>query len=142
MYSKLRILMLWAIVVAMPLGVSAANLGDAKVAFSSGNWKVLRSTDPMTDTANCTGIYKDSYSVQLASDALFIRMQNGIRSVTLRFGAKPAHAMRLATGMEQRLYSVRISGSDFAELIDSERLRYEVLTLVSGGEGVPGLVEN
>jgi hypothetical protein len=132
MYSKLRILILCAIVAAIPVGGLAQGLRDAKVAFSSGNWKVLRSTDPMKDTTNCTGIYKENYSVQLTPEKLFIGIQGGIQSVTLRFGEKPARGLRLAEDMEKKIRSVIISGSDFAELVDSDRLRYQVSTLVSG----------
>ena len=132
MRSKLRVFVVGAVVAAIPTSGSAQSLKDAKLAFTSGNWKVLRSNDPMNDTTNCTGIYKDNYSVQLTPDRLFIGIQGGIQSVTLRFGEKPPRGLRLAEDIEKRIRSIIVSGSDFAELLDSERLRYQVSTLVSG----------
>lgn len=43
----------------------AAGLKDATPAFKSGDWTVLRSTDPMTDKPSCNGIYKQNYEIQL-----------------------------------------------------------------------------
>jgi hypothetical protein len=110
----------------------AQSLKDAKVVLRSGNWKVLRTTDPMKDTTSCTGIYKENYSVQLTSETLYIGVQGGIEGVTLRFGDKPARGLRLAQEMEKRIRSLILSGSEFSELSGSTRLRYQVSTLVSG----------
>ena len=123
---------LFAVALAIPSVACAQGLKDAKVALVTGNWKVLRSTDPMKDTTNCTGIYRDNYSVQLTPDRIFIGIQGGIRSVTLRFDDKPAKSLRLAEDIEKNIRSLIISGSEFAELSDSLRLRYQVGTLVSG----------
>lgn len=66
-----------ALIVTATLHLSAAAQGlkDAKVAFTLGNWKVLRSTDAMKDTTDCTGIYRDNYGIQLTSNRLFIRQR-------------------------------------------------------------------
>jgi hypothetical protein len=110
----------------------AQSLKDAKVAFKAGNWKVVRSIDPMKDTASCTGIYKENYTVQLTPDSLFIGVQGGVDTVTLRYGDKPARGLRLAQEMEKKIRSVILSGNDFNEIAGSGRLRYQVSTLVSG----------
>jgi hypothetical protein len=107
-------------------------LKDAAIAFQSANWKVLRSIDSMKDTTSCTGIYKDNYAIQLTTDTLFLGVQGGIQSVTLRYGDKAARSLRLADEMEKKIRSVIIKGADFAELSGSDRLRYQVSTLVSG----------
>ena len=59
-------------------------------------------------------------------------MRGGLESVTLRFGDKPARSMRLAEKAEKDLRSIVISGNDFTELIESDRLRIQAFTLVGG----------
>jgi hypothetical protein len=86
----------------------------------------------MEDTTSCTGIYRDNYGVQLTPSALYIRTEGGVESVTLRFGDKPARSLRLASDMEKKIRSIEVTGADFAELEGSERLRYQVSTLVRG----------
>lgn len=110
----------------------AAGLKDADVAMTSGNWKVLRYIDSMKDTVNCTGIYKENNGIQMTKDKLFVSVKGGIQSVTLRFGDKPARPLRLPEEMEKKIGSIIISGSDFSELVESNRLRVEAATLVRG----------
>ena len=110
----------------------AQSLRDATVVFRAGNWKVLRLVDPMDDTVRCTGIYKDDYRIQLSPDNLFIGIQGGIETVTLRFGDKPAQKLRLASEMEKKIRSAIITGAEFEELNGSKRLLYQVNTLISG----------
>jgi hypothetical protein len=110
----------------------AAGLKDADVAMTSGNWKVLRHIDSMKDTINCTGIYKENNGIQMTKDKLFVSVKGGIQSVTLRFGDQPARPLRLPGDMEKKIGSIIISGSDFSELVESNRLRVEAATLVRG----------
>lgn len=128
---KIRLL----IAAALACGVQAAasqDLTDATVAMTSGNWKVLRSADMMTDKTTCTGIYNDDYGVQLSPDRLFISIRGGVQSVTLRFDDSPPERFRVATEMEKKIRSIIISGSDFTRLRSAQRLRYQSGTLVSG----------
>lgn len=111
---------------------SMANLKDATTAFKSENWTVLKSSDPMSDKVQCTGIYKDNYKIQLTENGLYISVSGGMRSVTLRFDDKPAHSGREATKGEDDVGAIVITGEDFSELINSERLRTQVLTRVKG----------
>jgi hypothetical protein len=112
----------------------AAGLRDAQVAMVSGNWKVLRSIDTMKDTTDCTGIYKENYGIQLTKDTLYVSIKGGLEGVTLRFGDKPARRLRLAEAMEKKVGSIIIGGTDFSELIESDRLRVQASTLVRGIE--------
>jgi len=109
-----------------------ADLKNATVAFRSGNWKVLRDKDVMTDKTDCTGIYKEDYGVQLVKDQLFVRIAGGIESVTLRFGDEPARPLRLPTDMEKKVRVFIVSGADLEKLRDVNRLLYQSSTLVSG----------
>lgn len=110
----------------------AQSLKDATVAFSKGNWKVLRSVDPMTDKTSCTGIYDNDYSIQLTPDTLYVSVSGGIESVLLRYDDQPPARMRLATDMEKKIRSMIISGGLFGQLSSTRRLRYQASTLVSG----------
>ena len=118
--------------IAVTASSAFAGLKDAQVAFKSGNWKVLRSIDQMKDTVECTGIYKENYGVQLTSGTLYVSVKGGLETITLRFGDKPARSLRLAEKMEKEIRSIVISGSDFSELLESDRLRVQASTLVSG----------
>jgi hypothetical protein len=110
----------------------AQGLKDAKPTLKTGNWTVLRSVDTMTDKVSCTGIYKSNYGVQLAQDKLFVRISGGIQSVTLRFGENPPQNLRLAQDMEKKVNSVIIEGSEFRQVLETARLRVQVLTLIRG----------
>jgi len=115
--------------IALP---ASADLKNSAIAMKSGNWKVLRSLDSMTDKVQCTGIYKENYSIQLAQDELYISVSGGIQGVTLRFDEQAPLSMRLATKMEKDIRAVIISGTEFTQLTQSKRLRLQVPTLVSG----------
>lgn len=132
MRKKTYLLTTFAALIALTGSAAFAGLKDGQVAFKSGNWKVLRSIDSMKDTVDCTGIYKEQYGVQLTNDTLFVSVKGGLQSVTLRFGDKPARSLRLAEKMEKDIRSIIISGTDFSELIESDRLRIQASTLVSG----------
>lgn len=120
-----------AILVAMA-PASAQSLKDATVAFSKGNWKVLRSVDPMTDRTSCTGIYNGDYGIQLTPDELFISVSGGIESILLRYDDQPPERMRLATDMEKKIRSMIIRGNQFNQLATTSRFRYQAVTMVSG----------
>jgi hypothetical protein len=105
---------------------------DAKKTLQAGNWAVLRDKDPMTDKISCTGIYKGDYAVQLSDEALYVRVQGGIEAVTLRFNDEAPRPMRLAQEMEKKIRAVIFSGTDYMDVIQAKRLRYQVMTLVSG----------
>jgi hypothetical protein len=126
----------------------AGNFKDAKTVFKSGNWKVLHATDAMTDNTTCTGIYKENYGIQLVQNRLFVTVRGGIRGVTLRFGDNPPRKLRLADKMEKDIGAVIISGGDFSELLQSNRLRVQILTFSDIEEvdldttGIQAAVEN
>lgn len=109
-----------------------ANLATAPTVFSSGEWSVVRTVDTMSDKTSCTGIYKGDRSIQLTREALYISVQGGIESITLRFGEQAAERLRLPTDIEKKVRAVSISGNSFQKLLGSDRLRVQVLTLVRG----------
>jgi len=115
-----------------PTGLYAQGLESATVALKAGNWKVLRTIDPMKDTVRCTGIYKDNYGIQLSEDTLFVSVKGGLESITIRFDNKPALPLRLPSKIEKKIRSIIISGHDFSEATESNRLRIQASTLVSG----------
>ena len=123
----------WSLALLLVIAPAGAqSLKDATVAFSKGNWKVLRSVDPMTDKTSCTGIYNGDYGIQLTPETLFLSVTGGIESVFLRYDEQPPQRMRLATDMEKKIRSMIISGNNFNQLSTTSRLRYQATTLVSG----------
>lgn len=112
-------------------GAADATLADAKKVAQVGDWTVLRETNPMTDAANCTAIYKGEYRYQLTKEDFFVAIpRGGVKGVTLRFGDQPARELRLATSLERSLRAVRLTGSEFEDLKTSGRLRWQVLTIL------------
>lgn len=128
------IIWLLALCLFQPCGAWSQSLKDAELASKAGNWKVLRSQDPMNDQIICTGIFEDNYSVQLSAEALYLTIPGGVQSLTLRFDENPPRQLRLATDMEKRIRSVILKGNEFSEFTSSKRLRYQVSTLVRGIE--------
>jgi len=110
----------------------AQSLKDAQTTLKAGNWTVLRSTDTMTDKVTCTGVYRTNRGIQLSNDGLYVNIKGGIKTVTLRFGENAARPLRLPQKMERDVGAVILEGSDFADALQSNRLRLQVLTLVSG----------
>lgn len=110
----------------------AKGFKDATVALQVGNWTIFRNIDNMTDAIECTGIYKKNYGIQLTKKALYISVRGGIQGITLRFGESPAKPFRLPERMEKEINAISISGSEFTELLEAERLRLSVLTLIEG----------
>ena len=106
----------------------AATLNNAPVAMTSGNWKVYRAVDPMTDAIKCTGVYKGNYGIQLSKEALFIQVRGGIETVAIRFGDNPPQATRLPTAMEKKIGLVILKNSDYDQVVGGERLRVQVYT--------------
>jgi hypothetical protein len=86
----------------------------------------------MSDKTSCTGIHKGDRTIQLTGDTLFISVQGGIESITLRFGDEPPERMRLATDIEKKVRALSITGNEFRKLLGSRRLRVQVLTMVQG----------
>jgi hypothetical protein len=120
------------------LVLTAANISIAQSAekgqptLKIGNLTVFRSIDMMTDKVECTGYYTNNSGIQLGRDSMYVRIRGGVQSMTLRFGDSPAKPMRIATGLEKKVGAIALEGDEFVEATRSNRLRLEVLTLVSG----------
>lgn len=97
-----------------------------------GNWTVKPELDPMTDALKCVGKLKDAPSVELSADNLYVQVEGGIQSITLRFDNDSAEPLRLPSQIEKDIGAVIIDAPYFSRAIASTRLRYQVLTLVRG----------
>ena len=107
---------------------AAQSLNNSPIIFSSGVWDVHRTTDTMTDSTVCTSIYKNQFGIQLGENMLTIAVADGVKNVQLRFDDEQAKPLRTATKSEFQNNRVEVTGSDFAELLDSRRLRYQATT--------------
>jgi hypothetical protein len=106
----------------------AQALPDSPVILRSGSWDVHRTHDAMSDASVCTGIYNGRFDIQLSDNALTIGVTDRIKSVRLRFDDAAAQAPRAATRSELHDSRIEIVGNDFAEALNSHRLRYEAVT--------------
>jgi hypothetical protein len=118
------------LLLSLSTAVVAGSLAGAPVVFKSGNWKVLRVTDNMTDQKSCVGIYKDDYGIQLSPGTLYIRVQGGPQGYRFRFDEDQPEGLRLATDIQRKIDTVEVSGTDYNRLIKSHRLRYSVSTIL------------
>lgn len=107
---------------------AAQSLNDSPIIFSSGVWDVHRTTDAMTDATVCTSIYKNQFGIQLSENMLTIAIADGVKNVQLRLDDERARPARPATKSEFQNNRIEVTGSDFAALLDSRRLRYEATT--------------
>ena len=117
---------LLALTVAAHAG--AQSLTASPIIFSVGAWDVHRTTDMMTDATVCTAIYKNNFGVQLGENMMTIAIADGVKNVQLRFDSANAGAVRAATPSELKNNRIEITGSDFAEMLNSRWLRYQVTT--------------
>ena len=129
------------IIACIPLMLPMAAFGPAAaqgldagktITLTAGQWSVERSADKMTDAINCVGFHKARRGIQLSADTMFVTVKGGIQSVTIRTDETPPSPMRLALDLEKSINSVLLRGSEFASVTKSDRLRIQVLTLVSG----------
>ncbi|HEX4481809.1 MAG TPA: hypothetical protein VH082_13420 [Rudaea sp.] len=111
---------------------SAQTLTSSPIIFSAGVWDVHRTTDMMTDATVCTSIYKNNFGVQLGENTMTIAIADGVKNVQLRFDDATPQTVRPATLSEFKNNRIEITGSDFAEMLDSRRMRYEVTTGTNG----------
>ncbi len=111
---------------------SAQSLTNSPIIFSAGVWDVHRTTDMMSDATVCTAIYKNNFGVQLTDNMLTVAIADGVKNVQLRFDEGNANATRPATPSEFKNNRIEVTGSDFAALLDSHRLRYQVTTGTNG----------
>lgn len=110
-----------------------ASLAQAETVFLAGDWSVRRDIDPMTDEPSCTALYQDRFDVQLTSNAFFVslRGRGGVRGYQLRFNDEPSKALQLATDNEGQISVVMIKGRNFSKLIGSQRIRIQIITVLS-----------
>lgn len=113
-------------------GVGASQTLDGTVTYKSTNWKVVRSIDTMNDKVTCTGIYKDNHAIQLTPTTLYVTVNGGLETITLRYGDNAARSLRLPQDIEKKINAIIIKDVDFAELVDTNRLRVQASTLVRG----------
>lgn len=137
----------WRISLALSLlatgAATAQSLQDAPVILRSGAWDVHRTQDAMSDAVACIGVYNGRFEIQLGENMLSIAVTDRIKRVRLRFDDAAAQPARAATRSEQKNSRIEIDGGDFAELLNSRRLRYEADTLgdlaVSGDLDLAGI---
>ncbi len=133
------------LVLAASACAQAQSLADSPIILRSGAWNVHRVTDAMTDATACTGVFKNQYDIQLGENTLTIAVADGVKNVQLRFDDEDPKPSRSASKSERKNGAIAISGSDFAELLDSARLRYEIQTplntTVSGDIDLKGVFE-
>ncbi len=106
----------------------AQSLTSSPIIFSAGVWDVHRTTDAMTDATVCTAVYKNNFGVQVGENIMTIAIADGVKNVQLRFDTANPGPVRPATPSEFKNNRIEITGSDFAQMLDSRRMRYQATT--------------
>lgn len=101
---------------------------SSKTVYRSGNWYVVRSTQPVTGAVACTGFYMGQGGVQLGRDSLLIKTADEVKSVSLRFGEQPARAARALDPNERQMGAVMVAGADFELMRRGKSLALELVT--------------
>ena len=84
----------------------------------------------MTDKVSCTGVHKTGPKVQLSDDGFYVSVQGGVKGVKVRYDDNPAEGMRLGTDMEKKIGAVMFTGGDFQKVLQSKRVRLQVMTIL------------
>ena len=129
---RLNALSLAALPLALMSLAGAASAQQKTELAKVGRWTVMRTIDSMTDKPTCVGLLNASWDVQLSPNRMFVRIQGGIDSVTMRYGDRPASPFRLPTRTEKELRSVIIEGGEFMDAVEGGRVRYQVGTTLRG----------
>ena len=119
----------------------AGDLSNAQTISKTGDWRVTRVIDNMTDKASCTGLYKNNFDIQLSENKLYIDMRGkgSVDGFTFRIDDDQP-ITQLPTKIEQNIGVVRIGGETnddkiaFSRLLKGNRLRVRVLTLLGSAE--------
>jgi hypothetical protein len=96
--------------------------------FRAGNWFVVRSNQPATQSVACTGFYVGEGDVQLSKDKLTIKLPGEVRSVSLRIGDQPAGAPRAINESERQTGALVVAGADFDRVRRSKTLTVDLAT--------------
>jgi len=112
---------------------SNADLSDAEVIKTSGNWSVRQSKDFLTDETICTALYKDRFDIQVNEGVFYINMKGkgGVSLVKYRIDDNDAKTygnydstMR-SSGVIKFKHDVI-----FKSILSAKRLRVQVYTLL------------
>ena len=130
MAHNTRFLFIIACCVQLVLHALPASANFGEPIATSGNWTVRRTLHAITEEPSCVAIYKDRFEIQLDENDLFVslRGRGDVSSVVLRFDDQPARELRPASETEKKVRAVNLCGSEFEELMSSERLRVQIRT--------------
>ena len=119
----------------------AGDLSKAQIISKTGDWRVTKVIDSMTDKASCTGLYKNNFDIQLSENKLYIDMRSkgSVDGFSFRIDDDQP-ITQLPTEIEKNIGIVRIGGETnedkaaFSRLLQGNRLRVRVLTLLGSDE--------
>lgn len=107
-------------------------LGKIEKSFS--NWDVRVNSNPMTDKKICTAVPRDNPQVQGSANMLAIsfRGKGGVKGYEYRLDDHPVSPMKTATSLERDMSVIIFEGNDFEQILNSKRLRIQVVPVLQG----------
>lgn len=88
----------------------------------------------MTDKPSCVALYKDKFNVQITEHEMYISEagHGGVQAIVVRLDNNAPKNMQLASDTEKEIGAIGITGTEFDELLASQRLRYRIVQLAGG----------
>lgn len=95
-------------------------------------WELKTSKDNFSDKTTCVVSPIGRPWVQLNVNNLYISYagKGGVAGYTLRFDDQPPRQMQLPTPIDQQIGAVHLSPADFAEAMNSDRVRVQTFTVL------------
>ena len=116
----------------LAIQLNAATNSNWRSITTVGAWQIDAEKDAMTDKLSCVAFYENKPAIQLTLNSfdISLRGRGGVGGITIRFDDKPANRLRLPSKIEKQLSIVSFTNSKFQELLQSNRVRVQVLTVL------------
>jgi hypothetical protein len=117
------------------LASPAQGADEQQVGKPIGGWRIMGSTDAMTDMKECVAYFGPTESIQMTKDSLAIGYsgRGGLDAYILRFDDNPADEMTLGSERDKRIgfFIIQDPDPNLARVRSSKRLRVRGLTALS-----------
>ena len=111
---------------------AVAETGFGEEIAKAGRWVIYADVDPMSDAAQCTALFDDRADVQMTPNmfAISLRGRGGVKGYRLCLDDNTPSDMILPSDGEKRIGAIAIEGEALAELMQAQRVRVQVLTVL------------
>lgn len=103
-------------------------------AVAVAGWTLQKKASNFSGEVDCYLSPRGKPHVQISKDVMYVsyRGRGGVQGFRFRLDDEPISDMRLPTPIDQQIGAVRVDGVDFNGILNAQRLRLQVLTLIAG----------